>query len=83
MGSSTASVNLIAFDGDLAGFAPGSGNMSVSPGYMVSGGTQGSVERVTDVATNTSRQVRIRSNVSTAELYVYTRGYIDTRGRFD
>mgnify|MGYP000034034016 FL=1 len=83
LGSSTASVNLLAFDGDAAGYAPGASDISTSPGYNISGGSAGSIERVTDVYTNTARQVRVRSNVSTAELYAYTRGYADSRGRFD
>lgn len=83
LGSSTASVNLLAFDGDAAGYAPGSSGISTSPGYSISGGSAGSIARVVDAYTNTARQVRIRSNVSTAELYAYTRGYIDTRGRYD
>lgn len=83
LGSSTASVNLLVFDGDAAGYAPGSSGISTSPGYNISGGSAGSIERVTDAYTNTARQVRVRSNVSTAELYAYTRGYVDSRGRYD
>ncbi len=39
--------------------------------------------RILDIYTNTSAQIRVRADASVRPLYIYTRGWLDTRGRLN
>lgn len=76
----TTGGNLLVFNGDEAGYAPGSGNITVAPGWLVLGNFN-MVQRITDVYTDTSARIRVYADATTRSLYIYTRGWTDTRGR--
>ncbi len=78
----TTAGNILAFNGDETGYAPGAGNISVSPGHTAYG-TTGQSAHVADLYTDTSRQIRVWADAANRPLYIYTRGYVNTRGRFD
>lgn len=72
--------NLLVFDGDDAGYPPGGGNISNAPGFLLVGAVY-SVARVSDVYTDVAARIRVTATSASAVLYIYTRGWIDTRGR--
>ena len=76
----TTAGNLLAFSGDQAGYAPGAGAISVAPGSNVYG-TANQQQRVTDVYTDTSGRIRLYADAANRPAYIYTRGWIDNRGR--
>lgn len=73
---------LAVFGGDEAGYAPGVANISNAPGWFVQGSFN-MAARTQDMFTNTSSQIRVRADTTNRSLYIYTRGWIDTRGRLD
>ena len=76
----TTAGNLLLFNGDEAGYAPQGANIATAPGWAVYGAFN-MATRVQDIYTNTSAQIRVRADATSRPLYIYTRGWIDTRGR--
>lgn len=73
---------IAVFGGDEAGYAPGVANISNPPGWFVQGSFN-MAARTQDIFTNTAAQIRVRADATNRSLYIYTRGWIDTRGRLD
>ncbi len=73
---------LLLFSGDEAGYAPVNANIATAPGWSAYGAGK-MATHMTDVYTNASAQIRVRSDAVSRGLYVYTRGWIDTRGRLN
>jgi len=78
----TTSGALLIFHGDEAGYAPVNGTIATVPGWFVQGSTT-QAQRGGDIYTNTSAQIRVRADTAARQLYIYTRGWIDTRGRLN
>lgn len=78
----TTAGNLLLFNGDEAGYAPQGANIATAPGWMVYGAFNMGAH-IQDIYTNTSAQIRVRADASVRPLYIYTRGWIDTRGRMN
>ncbi|HMN71805.1 MAG TPA: DUF2793 domain-containing protein [Rhodoblastus sp.] len=73
---------LLVFNGDEAGYAPVNANIATAPGWTVYGAGNMSMHLL-DIYTNVSAQIRVRSDAISRGLYIYTRGWIDTRGRLN
>ena len=78
----TTAGNLLLFNGDEAGYAPQGANIATAPGWMVYGAFNMGAH-IQDIYTNTSAQIRVRADATVRPLYIYTRGWIDTRGRMN
>ncbi len=81
-GRGTTAGNLLLFNGDEAGYAPQGANIATAPGWMVYGAFNMGVH-IQDIYTNAAAQIRVRADASVRPLYIYTRGWIDTRGRMN
>jgi len=76
----TTAGDLLVFNGDEAGYAPTSGGISGAPGYFAFGSFN-QAQRLTDIYTDTSGRIRVYADAITRPLYIYTRGWVDMRGR--
>ena len=77
----TTSGSLMIFNGDEAGYAPFLGPSSGAPGWSANGSYVQSTH-MHDIYTNLAAQIRVRADAS-RPLYIYTRGWIDARGRLN
>ncbi|MFT4097193.1 MAG: DUF2793 domain-containing protein [Rhodoblastus sp.] len=73
---------LLAFHGDEAGYAPVNGTIAASPGWLAQGSTT-QAQRSVGIYTNINAQIRVRADTAARQLYIYTRGWIDARGRLN
>ncbi len=78
----TTSGTLLLFNGDEAGYAPVLANIATAPGWSVYG-TSNMATHMHDIYTNSSAQIRVRSDANVRSLYIHTRGWIDSRGRLN
>jgi hypothetical protein len=87
VGAPTVNSAVLISSPDEPDLAPPSGstpnNSETSPGFDFCYNTNPAGDLVAGIYTNTSSQIRARADAASRHLTIFTRGYIDDRGRYD